>query len=166
MKNIKCDQREQSLGQKASLDNDCTCSPFWDQCQKVTAGERAEQKHTRGKGREEQPLSTGAVLATPGLISVSTQKHFAHLGHQAYFALLFFLFPVSLSIQHLFLISFHSPASLISLFLFHLWFFFTSLLTCLSCLPFSLCQMALSKAYANLYSLQHLSAYTCFFIVS
>lgn len=64
------------------------------------------------------------------------------------------------------LISSHSPASLISLFLFHLWYFFTSLLTCLSCLPFSHCQMALSKAYANLYSLQHLSAYTCFFIFS
>ena len=36
MKNIKCDQREQSLGQKALLDNDCTCSLFWDQCQEVT----------------------------------------------------------------------------------------------------------------------------------
>ena len=75
------------------------------------AGKRAEQKHTRGKGREELPLSTDAVLVTPGLISVSTQKHFAHLGHQAYFALLLFLFPVSLPIQYLFLISSHSPAS-------------------------------------------------------
>lgn len=84
MQHIKCGQREQSLGQKALWDHDCTFYPFfypfWDQCQEVTAGKSAEQRRRRGRGR-------GAQTPSLGLISVSTQKHSAPPGHQAYFAL-------------------------------------------------------------------------------
>ena len=113
MQHIKCDQRVQSLGQKALRDHDCTFYPFGDQCQEVTAGKSAEQRHRRGRGREEQTLNPGVVLVTPGLISVSTQKHSAPPGHQAYFALP--LFPLSILLTYPTPLSYFTPQPLWSL---------------------------------------------------
>lgn len=141
MQHIKCGQREQSLGQKALWDHDCTFYPFfypfWDQCQEVTAGKSAEQRRRRGRGREgansepwaHQCLYPEAFCSSRASSLFCSSPFFSF--HSLYLSNTAFLFPLTpqplCSLSSFSIYNFPSPLSwlvyLIFLFLIAKWLF-------------------------------------------
>lgn len=80
IKSIKRGQGKQNPGQKPLLERGSMSCPLHDQGQMVTAGKRAEQKHSEELGKEKWLLSAGAVCRAPGSY-FSIQMRYAYLGH-------------------------------------------------------------------------------------